>query len=254
VNALYPVLVTHTRIRPRPHALSYQVPYLLLDLDAPPRLKLFSRNRFNLVSFRDSDHGNKAATLRNWVDTTLREAGLASASAHITLLSMPRVLGLGFNPLSLFLCHTEAGALRAVIYEVNNTFGQRHSYLCPVEETSGPLRQGAEKVFYVSPFMDMGLRYRFTLHPPSDSLGLHIAVEDAQGVILRATMAGRRAPLTDAALLRLVAAQPWLGVKVLTAIHWEALKIWCKGLRPRPRPPAPDQDVSQGYARPRRSA
>lgn len=254
MNALYPVWVTHTRTRPRQHSLAYQVPYLLLDLDAMPRLRLFSRGRFNLVSFSETDHGDGTTNLRGWVERHLAAAGLQAGAARITLLAMPRILGLGFNPLSLFLCHDSEGALRAVLYEVNNTFGQRHSYLCPVAEQDGAIRQGAEKIFYVSPFMEMGLRYSFTLQPPGAALGLHIAVADAQGVMLRATMAGRRVALSDAALLRLVLAQPWAGLKVLAAIHWEALKIWRKGIGLRPRPVAPRDEISQGYSRSRRRA
>ena len=118
MNALYPVWVTHTRTRPRQHSLAYQVPYLLLDLDAMPRLRLFSRGGFNLVSFRETDHGDGTTPLRGWVERHLAAAGLQAGAARITLLAMPRILGLGFNPLSLFLCHDSDGALRAVLYEV----------------------------------------------------------------------------------------------------------------------------------------
>ncbi|MCB5943924.1 DUF1365 domain-containing protein [Acidocella sp. KAb 2-4] len=249
MSALYPVRVTHTRLRPRHHALAYRVPYVLLDLDETPRLRLFSRERFNLFSLPARDHGAGSADLRGWVEQQLAAAGLAEAGARITLLAMPRCLGLGFNPLSLFFCHEASGALRAVLYEVNNTFGQRHTYLCPVAAgAAAPLRQGAEKIFYVSPFMDMQLRYSFSLQPPGAGVGLHIAVEDAEGVVLHATLAGKRQELTDAALLRLALTQPFLGVKVLAAIHWQAVKIWLKGIALRPRPPAPAAPVSLGYA------
>ncbi len=248
MNALYTTLVTHTRTRPRRHALAYRLPYLLLDLDAMPGAALFSRNRFNLFSLYERDHGGGTLPLRAWVRARLDEAGLHEAGARITLLTLPRFLGLGFNPLSLFFCHNAEGALCAVLYEVNNTFGQRHGYLCPVAPgAAAPLRHTAEKCFYVSPFMDMGLRYRFTLTPPGEAVGLHIAVEDEAGTLLRATLAGARQPLTDAALLRAALAYPLLSVKVLAAIYWEALRIWLKGIRLRPRPPAPAAPVTPGH-------
>ncbi|MDE2239489.1 MAG: DUF1365 domain-containing protein [Rhodospirillales bacterium] len=245
MNALYAARVTHTRTRPRRHSFAYNLPYLLVDLDAPPALWLLSRNRLNLFTLRDRDHGDGATPLRPWVEASLAEAGLADAAASISLLTLPRFLGLGFNPLSLFFCHGADGALRAVLYEVNNTFGQRHVYLCPVAPGAGaPLRQEADKNLYVSPFMDMNLRYRFTLTPPGEALGLHIAVADAEGILLRATLAGPRRAITDANLLRAALAHPLLGIKVLGAIHWEALWIWLKGVGLRPRPAAPAALVS----------
>lgn len=255
MNALYAVRVTHTRTRPRHHALAYRLPYLLLDLDSPPRVAWFSLNRFNLFSLYERDHGDGVAAPNQWVRACLAEAGLADAGARITLLTMPRFLGLGFNPLSLFLCHDAAGELRAVLYEVHNTFGQRHGYLCPVAPGAAmPLRQTAEKHFYVSPFMDMALRYRFTLTLPGSAVGLHIAVEDDQGTVLRATLAGPRRPLTGATLLRTALCHPLLGIKVLAAIHWEALLIWRKGYGVRRRSPAPAMSVTIGEAVPGMSA
>ncbi len=247
MSALYATRVTHIRTRPRHHTLAYNLPYLLLDLGTPPKQRLLSYNRFNLFSLNERDHGDGTTPLRAWVEARLVEVGLAQAAVTIRLLTLPRFLGLGFNPLSLFFCHGADGELRAVLYEVNNTFGQRHVYLCPVTPGAhAPLRQEAEKSLYVSPFMDMELRYHFTLTPPGEAVGLHIAVADAEGAMLRATLAGPRRALTDANLLRAALAHPLLGVKVLGAIHWEALWIWLKGVRLRPRPPAPATLVSLG--------
>jgi len=239
MNALYRTLVTHTRLRPRRHHFRYHIFYLLFDLEALPRLRFFSSRRFNLFSFHPHDYGDGSGNPRAYVRTQLAKAGLTEAGARIFLLTMPRFLGYAFNPISLFLCHDEAGRLRAVLYEVNNTFGQRHGYLLPVKE-SGLVRQICDKEFHVSPFMDMDLRYRFSLHPPGEALGLHITVEDAQGVLLGATMAGKAQNLTDAALLHVACTLPFLGFKIVAGIHWEALKLWLKGvgLRPHPAPPA----------------
>lgn len=249
MNALYPVLVTHTRTRPRAHRLRYRAAFLLVDVEAMPKLRLLSRNRANLFSLRAEDYGAGARDLAGYVRGVLAEAGLGAAGARIRLLTMPRCLGYGFNPLSLYLCADATGALRAVLYEVNNTFGQRHNYLVAVDPADGsPLRHSCDKAFFVSPFMDMELRYRFSLHAPDEALGLHIAVEDADGVLLRATMAGRRRALTDAALLGMACRLPFLGLKVIAAIHWEALKLWRKGLRLRPRPDAPRDTVTLATA------
>ncbi len=244
MNALYQALVTHTRLRPRRHALKYRVAYMLLDLAAMPNLRWLGHNRFNLFSFHECDHGAGVGPLQAWVEEKLREAGMDPDGGRILLLTMPRFLGHAFNPISLFFCHARDGALRAILYEVNNTFGQRHSYLIPVRLDETPIRQNCAKAFYVSPFMDMGLDYAFTVHPPDAAFGLHIAVSDQQGLMLNATMAGRRETLSDAVLLRTALAFPFQGLKVVAAIHWEALFIWVKGIALRPRPAPPSQAVS----------
>lgn len=249
MNALYPVLVTHTRLRPRAHRLRYRAFFLLVDIDVAPKLRLLSRRRSNLFSLRAEDYGTGTRDLGGYVRGVLGQAGLGAAGTRIRLLTMPRCLGYGFNPLSLYLCEDATGNLRAVLYEVNNTFGQRHSYLVPLRQTEGiPLRHSCDKAFFVSPFMDMGLRYRFSLHPPGESLGLHIAVEDQDGVLLRATMAGRGRALTDIALLEMACRLPLLGLKVIAAIHWEAVKLWLKGMRLRTRPAAPAEAVTLATA------
>lgn len=251
MSLLYHLKVTHVRTRPRQHKFTYRVPYLLLDLARPPKLRFFSWGGWNLTSFRETDHGDGTTPLSVWVKEQLQNAGIKDGGARITLLTVPCFFGFAFNPLSLFFCYAPDGNLRAVIYEVNNTFGQRHSYLCPVAKNEAPIvRQEADKIFYVSPFMEMTQRYRFTLQPPGDSLSLQIAVEDKAGVILYATMAGKAITLSDSALLKMIIFQPWLGFKIIIAIHWQAFHLWRKGLRFYPRPAPPERHVSQGYVRP----
>lgn len=153
---------------------------------------------------------------------------------------MPRLLGgSGFNPLSVWFCHRADGALSAVLYEVNNTFGERHLYLVPAADDGGPIRQRCDKQFYVSPFMDMGLTYRFAVSGPGDSVSVAIEAEDEQGPVLSAAYHAVRRELTDGALLSAWAAHPLMSLGVLWAIRWEALWLWVKGepLRPRPAPP-----------------
>lgn len=164
---------------------------------------------------------------------------------------MPRVLGMVFNPLTVYFCHRADGGLQAMLYEVNNTFGQRHSYLIPVTgDVRGALRQRCDKRFYVSPFMDMGLSYAFRVTLPDESLSLGVDAHDAAGPVLLAAFTGRRRPLTDARLLAAFLAHPLLAGRVLGGIHWGALKLWWKGMRLRPRPAPPAEAVtisSQGH-------
>lgn len=247
-SAIYAGSVVHTRLRPVRHRLRYRMFSMLLDLDEIPalsaRLRWFSAARFNLFGFYGRDHlAGDGTPLRAQVEAALTAAGIDLGGGRILLLAMPRVLGMVFNPLSVFWCHDADGALRAVLYEVNNTFGQRHSYLIPVSEP-GPVRQKCKKSFYVSPFMDMGLNYRFRLEPPADRVAMAIDVSDAGGSILKVAFAARREALTDAALLSGFVRHPLLAAQVLGGIHWEAAKLWRKGLRTRPRPAPPAKPIS----------
>lgn len=246
-SGLYAGRVTHARMRPRPHRLKYRIFMLLLDLDELARLdgalKLFSVGRFNLTGFLPRRHGDGSARpLKAQVEAHLASAGLAHGG-RIEVLCMPAIAGSVFNPLAVYFCHAADGALSAVLYEVNNTFGQRHSYLIPAHG-SGAQRQTCEKDFYVSPFMDMGLGYAFRIAPPDQRAVVSIEVSDGQGPILHAAFAGARRELSDRALLAAWVGHPWMSLGVMAAIHWEALKIWLKGEKIRRRPPPPTQAVT----------
>ncbi len=253
-SALYVGSVVHQRTRPVRHRLRYRMLNLLLDLDALPaldqRLRLFGHNRRALFEFREADHGDGSATpLRQQVEAQLRLAGLDPAGGRILVLCMPRLLGMVFNPLTVYFCHAANGGLQAMLYEVNNTFGQRHSYLLPVQDgAAAVVRQACDKQFYVSPFMDMALRYRFRVARPDAAVSLGVEVADASGPLLFAAFAGQRRALTDAGLLAAFVSHPLLALKVLGGIHWEALKLWRKGLRLRPRPAPPALPVTLGTA------
>ena len=167
------------------------------------------------------------------------------------MLCMPRVFGQVFNPLTVYYCHPPGGgAPMAVLYEVNNTFGQRHSYLLRAEYEKERIHNDCEKQFYVSPFMDMALHYRFALRPPPTETGaplsIDIHVSDAEGEVLTAAFNGRRREFTDPALLAAALAYPLLMLQVVGATHWEALKLALKGMKLRQRPPAPSEPVSIG--------
>lgn len=245
-SALFPGHVTHARLRPKPHKLAYKIYSLLLDLDElealDRKLKLFSLDRFNLFSFYRKDRGDGSALpLREQVENAMRAAGVEPDGGAIRLLTMPRIAGWAFNPLSVFFCYNRGSELVAILWEVDNTFRQRHGYMIPVEDAaSGRIAQSCDKAFYVSPFMDMKLRYAFEVTPPKDKLSIRINCSDDEGLLLTARHLARRVELSDAALLRAFFAVPFLTLKVVGGIHWEALKIWLKGigLRKRPAPPA----------------
>ena len=247
-SGLYSGVVSHARLRPRRHRLGYRIFQLLLDLDEVDaldrRLRWFSAERFNLVSFHARDHlAGSDVPLKDQVESLLARAGL-TGGGHVQLLCMPRVLGQAFNPLSLYFCHRKAGGLAAILYEVNNTFGERHAYLIPVKGGAGEIRQACDKAFYVSPFMPMALRYAFEVSPPGEDVRVAIQVSDTDGLLLNTAFAGRRAELTDRALLAAFFGTPLLALKVLAAIHWEGLRTWLKGSGFHRRPPPPEQPVT----------
>lgn len=244
-SALYRGGVTHRRLRPKSHTLGYRVFWLLLDLaeieELDRRLRLFSRNRFNLLSFHDRDHGDgSGAALRPQVEAWLARASIDIGEGPVRLLTMPRVLGYVFNPISLYYCHHADGRLAAVVYEVTSTFRVRHAYVIPTrdeDQAAGLIRQGAAKALYVSPFMDMAMDYEFRGHAPGERLDLTIGGHDAKGLLITAAMSAERRPLEDADLWSAVTALPLMTLKVVAAIHWEALKLWIKGVPLTRRPP-----------------
>ena len=244
-SALYRGEVMHRRLRPVQHRLHYRVFWLLLDLaeldDLDRRLRVFSRNRFNLLSFHDRDHGDgSGAPLRAQIEVLLDRAGIEIGAGSVRLLTMPRVLGYVFNPISLYYCHHADGRLMAMIYEVTSTFGVRHAYVIPAlaeDQARGLVRQGAAKALYVSPFMGMEMDYEFRGHAPGPRLDLTINGRDAEGLMITAAMSGERRPMADRDLLAAAVAMPLLTLKVVIAIHWEALKLWLKGT-PLTRQPA----------------
>ena len=234
-SALYVGSVIHHRLGSRPHRFRYRLYWLLIDLDELPqlnaRLRLFGYNRRALFSLRDRDHGTGDDTpLRTQIEALLAATGLDLGGGAIRLLTTPRTLGFAFNPLSLYFCHARDGALAAIVYEVHNTFGGRHSYVLPVENAKD-IWQGCAKALFVSPFLPMDMRYVFRVTPPGERLSLAIRADDARGPALRAALTAERRELTDAALLKAGLAAPAIGLKTMAAIHWEAARLWAKGVR-----------------------
>lgn len=249
---LYVGETTHHRFAPRPHRFRYRLFQILVDVDRfqdrDAGLWTLREGRLGLFSFTARDHGARdGSPLRAWVEARLADAGLACQAGSIGLLCFPRVLGFVFNPLSIFLVRDRAGRLEAVIYEVNNTFGQTHAYVVPAVGAAVE-RHAADKVFYVSPFYRVEGGYRFRLKPPETDFDLTIVKATDGHVDFNARQWGRRQPVTNAALLRLFVAMPFLTLGVVAAIHWQALILWFKGAPFGARPPGPRAGLSLGRA------
>jgi len=250
VAELYVGETTHRRFAPRPHSFRYGLFQILVDIDriqdAAPPARLLRRGRWGLFAFAARDHGARDGTsLRGWVETRLAQAGLVVQATTIRLLCFPRVLGFVFNPLSIFLIYDEQERLEAVIYEVNNTFGQTHAYVTPA--TGGAVeRQQADKVFYVSPFYRVEGGYQFRLSVPAERFALTVLKSvDGQPDFV-ATQTATRRPLTDRTLIGLFLGMPLLTLGVVWAIHWQALRLWLKGAPFGARPPGPKAGASLG--------
>ena len=236
----------HARLKPIGHRFSYRVMSLLIDLDrldaADRQSALFGVNRAALYSFNEADHGARdGSSLRLYAQRCAAEHGVDLTGGRVLLLCYPRLLGFTFNPLSVYFCHRAGGELALVIYEVRNTFGDIHAYALPVqpgELSAAGLRQEQEKLFSVSPFIEMAMRYHFRVSLPRKQVKLRILETDREGPLLAATFIGTRRGLTNAALLRAFFALPLLTFKIVAAIHWEALRLWLKGARLVPRPNA----------------
>jgi len=249
-SALYVGRVMHRRLRPRRHAFEYRGFWFVFDLDEidtlAARLQLFSRNRFNLFSFHDRDYGDgTGAPLRRQIEGHMMAAGLAPDGGAIQVLTSPRICGYVFNPLSVFFIRGVEGGLRAILWEVSNTFGERHAYLLPVADPESPaLRQSCAKKLHVSPFLAMDLTYNFRVAPPAARTLVSIIAADAEGAMLVARMNGERRELGDGALLRAFGSVPFMTLKVVFAIHWEALRLWFRGVGFRASPPPPETAVT----------
>ena len=234
-SACYVGKVVHQRHRPKRHKLVYRMFSLFIDLDEldtlDRKLRLFTHNRRGLFSFYDRDHGaGNGDSTAVWARQQLANAGMPECNGPVYLLCYPRILGYVFNPLSVYYCYRADGTLQALIYEVGNTWGEQHCYLIPANEKHGMVQHSCDKEFFVSPFMPMDCRYNFRARVPDDRLSLLIRETSDNEPVLDAWFTGRRRAISDTALLRLALQFPLMTVKVMAGIHWEALKLWMKGL------------------------
>lgn len=246
-GALYIGTVMHARLQPFAHRFSYRVFTLLADLDRLEELDrsttILSVNRANLVSFHEKDHTDDATiSLRSYIDDILKNAGLERPAERVMLLTYPRIFGYAFNPLSVYFAYDEDNELTAVVYEVRNTFGERHTYSCRVKDgelTQAGLRQSREKIFHVSPFIALGTRYDFRVLPPGEAIRLRIHESEGGKPLLSAAFSGSFRPLETRALAACLLKIPLMTWKIILAIHFEALVLYAKGAKFHRSPPAP---------------
>jgi DUF1365 family protein len=235
---LHTGVVSHRRhVAPFTH-FRYRIWMISLDLDRVEQLglRLFRQNHAGIVSLQERDHGARdGSKLRVWVEQHLERAGLVDFSHTIRFMLIPRVLGYAFNPISLYFCYDEAGNLGAVLHQVKNTFGHQQPYVLPVAPDTQTVRQSCRKRMHVSPFFDMHGGYRFAFTRPHFKVGenfvLSIRYGTRDSLRLTAHMRLQARELTDRALLRQLLVMPFMPMKVIAAIHWEALKVWLRGAR-----------------------
>ena len=246
--------VHHTRLRPVTNSFNYGVYFLRLPLRAMQeqslQVGLFSRNRFNLLSHHDKDHGDGKTLLLPWLDELLKTQGIADADGEVWLQTFPRVLGYVFNPVSFFFCHRSDGALRAILCEVSNTFGERHCYLLdeghPIKNAS---ELSARKIFHVSPFckVEGSYRFQFTKTPRADSEDTLARIDyyTNEGALLLTNISGNSKELNDRNILWALLRYPLMTFMVITRIHWQALKLWLKKVPFHHKPIPPTEELSK---------
>ncbi|MBW6424475.1 DUF1365 domain-containing protein [Rhizobium sp. XQZ8] len=235
LSALYAGEVVHARSRPSKHRLRYRVFSLLLDLDEllilDRTLRMFGHNRWAIFSFHDADHGDgETGGLKTWVAGRLSAAGIKTDDLKVRMLCYPRIFGYVFNPLTVYFCEKQDGTLLAILYEVCNTFHERHTYIIPAQGKGADVSHSCAKELYVSPFMPMDCRYDFRIRPPGEKVRIAIDESDGEGHLLFASFSGERREISDGALLKSLLTYPLMTLKVMGAIHWEALRLWMKGV------------------------
>lgn len=239
---------THVRFVPFERRFAYRLAQIRIDIDRVAEtargLRLLSYNRFNLFAFHDRDHGDRSgAPLRAWAEETFARGGVDVAGGRIDLQCFPRVFGFVFNPLSLYFGHGPDGALRGVIYEVNNTFGETHAYVA--QTSPGEIHDHeTAKLFHVSPLMDVIGDYRFRIGAPDGSL--HLTIENIVGGVRQhlATLVTRGRPLTDRWLVSVLVSMPFSTLQVVLGIHWQALKLWLRGAKYHSKPALPKESIT----------
>ena len=231
-SCIYNGEVTHTRFKPVRHFLKYKTFSLLIDLNEinllDKSIGIFSHNKFNIFSFYDKDHGDRdGGNLKEWVILNMKKFNIKENITNVKVLCYPRIFGYVFNPLSIFYCY-EKDKLKAIFYEVKNTFNEQHTYIFKIKNNE-EIVQKCKKKFYVSPFMDMETYYNFKLKNPNDKLSVFIKQTDAEGAILTATQTGDKKEFNLKQLAINFLKYPLMTIKIIGSIHYEALLLWKKG-------------------------
>ena len=235
-SCIYEGSVIHKRFKPKEHFFKYKVFSLFIDLselnELNDKLNFFSLNKFNLISFYERDHGDRdGSSLVNWVKINLEKNDINTEDIKIKLLCYPRILGYVFNPLSIFFIYNKKENLISILYEVKNTFGEQHTYVFKVENENKLIQNNCSKKFHVSPFIEMDCNYFFRILNPGKNLSVKIDQYDQEGKILFASQDGKRSDLTSKNLMNSYIKHPLMTFKIISAIHFEAFKLWIKGIK-----------------------
>jgi len=235
-SSIYNGTVIHKRFKPKTHYFKYSVFSLLIDLSEletlDKKIKFFSFNKFNLISFFEKDHGSRdGSSLIKWVKKILYENNIQYNNITIKLLCYPRIFGYVFNPLSVFFIYDNNEKLISILYEVKNTFGEQHTYIFKVENDSKLFQHNCAKKFHVSPFIEMNCNYFFRILKPGEKISIIIDQYQINEKILYASQDGSRANFDSKELLKSYLKHPLMTFKIISAIHYEAFKLWTKGVR-----------------------
>jgi DUF1365 family protein len=231
-SCIYNGVVKHQRFKPVKHSLNYKTFSMLIDLDEVEKLakniSIFSLNKFNFFSFYNLDHGARdGSPLKDWVLKNIKKFNINNNITKIKLLCYPRIFGYVFNPLSIFYCY-ENDELKAIFYEVKNTFNEQHTYIFKIKNDE-KIEQKCKKKFYVSPFMDMETYYNFKLLNPNEKLSIFIRQTNGEETVLTATQTGDKKEFSFKQLLINFFKYPLMTIKIITSIHYEAFFLWKKG-------------------------
>ena len=233
---IYTGTVIHKRFKPKIHSFNYKVFSLLIDLSEldllDKNLKLFSYNKFNIISFYNKDHGRRdGSSLINWVIDNLEKNHINTNGILIKLLCYPRIFGYVFNPLSVFYVYDKNKDLISILYEVKNTFGEQHTYVFKTKKDQNLTQHVCKKKFHVSPFIAMNCIYFFRLLKPGNKISVIIDLQDPEGKILYASQDGVKSELNNTNLIKSYLKHPLMTFKIILAIHFEAFKLWTKGIK-----------------------
>ena len=235
-SCIYIGSVIHKRFKPKKHFFKYNVFSLFLDLDEinelDKKIPFFSYNKFNILSFFDKDHGYRdGSSIKNWLIHVLQKKNISTINIKIKILCYPRIFGYVFNPLSIFFIYDADSNPIAILYEVKNTFGEQHTYVFKIDIKNKQILNNCKKKFYVSPFMDLESKYFFKVLIPNERLSVIIDQRDKEGKLLFASQDGERVKLSSKNLLKSYLKHPLMTLKIISAIHYEALKLWMKGIK-----------------------
>ena len=235
-SCIYNGLVTHHRFKPVKHELKYKTFSLFIDLDElellDTKISIFSFNKFNVFSFYNKDHGARDGSfLKEWVIKNLKKFNISNQITKIKLLCYPRIFGYVFNPLSVFYIYDNNSNLISVLYEVKNTFGEQHTYIFKTDIDQNLIQHTCKKKFHVSPFIEMDCTYFFRLLKPGKKISVIIDQNDKEGKILYASQDGVRSEMTNANFIKSYLKHPLMTFKIILAIHFEAFKLWSKGIK-----------------------